>query len=232
MIRALEFEGRIRTISHLLAAKYGTPHLGNLADPTDEFVYIVLSRKTIERAYQAAFDRLKAAGSWAEIAAMDEAALEALIYGSGLERKKVTAIKTGLAAVKERFGAPDLARAATLPDDELFSFIADLPEVGPKSARCVMLYSFKRPEFPVDAHVGRVLARLGIFELLRVDLSAMDHKRKQAILADLVPPDLRYGLHVNLIAHGRDICRAVRPDCEHCPIAHLCQTGRIRLGAN
>ena len=43
------------------------------------------------------------------------------------------------------------------------AFLCTLPEIGPKSAACVMMCSLDRPAFPVDAHVGRVLERLGIF---------------------------------------------------------------------
>jgi len=50
----------ISAIDRVLHAVYGTPHLGNIQDPTSEFVYIALSRKTVERAYQRAFQNLGA----------------------------------------------------------------------------------------------------------------------------------------------------------------------------
>ena len=54
---------------------------------------------------------------------------------------------------------------------------------------------------------GRVLSRLGPYRELGLDLDGLDHKQLQAILANLVPPDLRYSLHVNLVCHGREVCR-------------------------
>ena len=59
------------------------------------------------------------------------------------------------------------------------------------------------PAFPVDAHVGRVLERLGLFRALGIDLEGTDHKAKQRLLWNAVPPALRYSLHVNLLVHGR-----------------------------
>ncbi len=49
--------------------------------------------------------------------------------------------------------------------------------------------------------------------------------REQAhkILEVLVPPDLYYPLHLNLIAHGRAICKAGRPRCEVCPLQKECE---------
>lgn len=215
-------EERLRWASRRLRALHGTPHLGNFANPTDEFVYIVLSRKTPERAYASAFTSLKRVGDWGRVLALGEQDLEATIRGGGLERKKARAIVGGLRAVEARFGTADLSRARRLVDEELVAFLSALPEVGPKSARCVMLYSFGRAVFPVDAHVGRVLARLGYMREIGVELLPMGHKERQRALEKTVPPDLRYGLHVNLIAHGRTICKALSPACQECFLVSRC----------
>lgn len=221
----LRVEEECRTVVKTLHGLYGTPHLGNRRNPTDEFIYIILSRKTPEKAYQKAFLNLKQFGSWEAIADLTESEIVSLIYGSGLEAFKAVAIKTGLLTIRIRFGRADLSLASPLNENELFNFLADLPGVGPKSARCIMLYAFGCPTFPVDTHVGRVLCRLGMFESLGVSLEEMDHKRRQAILSDLVPPDQRYSLRVNLIAHGRAVCFARRPQCERCPLVSHCLTG-------
>lgn len=223
------FEGCLRHLAARLHEVHGSPHLGNYSDPTDEFVFIVLSRKTAERAYLSAFASLKRVGSWERVMDLGESRIESLIYGCGLEGKKATAIAGGLRAIAERFGSTDLSRAASLADDELFSFLAGLPEVGPKSARCVMLYSFGRLTFPVDAHVGRVLARLGVMEKIGINLLPMGHKERQRALEDTIPPDLRYGLHVNLVAHGRAICRAASPACHACLLAPDCEYSKAAL---
>lgn len=217
-------ERALRWVAERLHAAHGTPHLGNLLDPTDELVLIALSRKTPERAYLSAFDALKRIGPWNVIAVMDAPEVARAIRGGGLEAKKARAILAALEAITHRFGAPDLSRAADLDDAALFELLAGLPEIGPKSARCVMLYSFDRPVFPVDAHVGRVLARLGCLRPLDIDLTPMGHRQRQRALEHVVPPDLRYGLHVNLIAHGRSTCSARAPRCAVCTLGPRCES--------
>src|SRR5207244_7406491 len=54
-----ELSARLLLIGRLLGSAYGTPDLGNKADPVDELVYIILSRRTRESAYQAAYDALR-----------------------------------------------------------------------------------------------------------------------------------------------------------------------------
>src|SRR5712671_579010 len=86
-----------------------------------------------------------------------------------------------------------------------------------------MMYSFGRQVFPADTHVGRVFSRLGPYRELGLSLEGRDHKKLQGDLADLVPPNLRHGLHVNLVQHGRTICRSERPLCNQCELRNFCQ---------
>ena len=77
-----------------------------------------------------------------------------------------------------------------------------------------MMYSFGRKVFPADTHVGRVLTRIGPYRELGLSLDGLDHKKLQRELAELMPPNLRYSLHVNLVEHGRAVCRSPKPLCE------------------
>lgn len=219
----------LREIARMMAILYGTPDLGNKKDPVDELVYIILSRKTREEAYQQAFDALKARfPSWDELLEAPREEVEELLRPSGLGEKKTVSVFGALRAVKERFGSCTLEPARGWSDEELESFLCSLPELHRKSAYCIMMYSFGRSVFPVDTHVGRTLARLGPYRELGLDLRGLDHKQLQVALADLVPPVLRYSLHVNLVMHGRDVCRAVKPLCGECPVRGFCRDYRER----
>ena len=88
-------------------------------------------------------------------------------------------------------------------------FFATFPKFSGK-AHCVMMYSFGRTVFPSDTHVGRVLARIGPYRELGLSLEGLDHKQLQRELAELIPPNLRYSLHVNLVKHGRAVCRSAK----------------------
>ena len=228
-VRALvdEVIGTLREVSRILAVVHGTPRLGNKNDAVDELVYIILSRKTREAAYQAAFDALKRRFcAWDDLLRADRAEVEGLLSASGLGEKKTASLFGALGALSKRFGSCTLEPARAWSDAELEAFLCSLPELHRKSAYCIMMYAFGRLVFPADTHVGRVLARLEPFRELGLLLGGRDHKELQAVLAELVPPNLRYSLHVNLIAHGREICRAQKPLCGECDLKGLCHSYR------
>jgi len=45
---------------------------------------------------------------------------------------------------------------ARMSDRQAEEFMDTMPGVGKKTARCVLMYSFDRPLFPVDAHCFRI----------------------------------------------------------------------------
>lgn len=230
-VRALVDDGisYLREIARLMAILHGTPDLGNKKDPVDEMVYIILSRKTREDAYQAAYAALKTRfPKWDDLLNAKRADVETLLSSSGLGDKKTSSIFCALQKLKERFGTCTLEPARSWSDEDLETFLCSIPELHRKSAYCIMMYAFGRPVFPVDTHVGRTLARLGPYRELGLDLEGIDHKQLQSILADLVPPALRYSLHVNLLSHGRDVCRAVKPLCGECSVRSFCRDFRKR----
>ena len=49
-----------------------------------------------------------------------------------------------------------------LPIKEARADLTSLKGVGPKTASCVLLFSFGMPAMPVDTHVHRVSQRLGL----------------------------------------------------------------------
>ena len=206
-------EHRLLAITSLLGRRYGTPDLGNKTDPVDELVYIILSRRTREGAYQAAFDALKARyATWEELADAPPTRSRTSIGFSGLGRRKAQSLKLALGALIDQLRSLHARADAFLGRrGGTRDFLCSLPEIGPKSAACVMMCSLDRPAFPVDAHVGRVLERLGTFRAVGIELAGTDHKVKQRLLWDAVPPVLRYPLHVNLLVHGRAICLPGQP---------------------
>lgn len=213
----------IREVARIAAVLHATPRLGNKSDPVDELVYIILSRKTREDAYQRAYDALRLTfPRWDDLLHATPEHVESLLSSSGLGEKKTASLFGALGAVKERFGSCTLEPARDWDDDRLEEFLVSLPELSRKSAYCVMMYAFGRQVLPVDTHVGRVMSRLDLYRDLGLGLEGLDHKQLQAILADLVPPNLRYSLHVNLLVHGREICRAQKPLCGECDLRGFC----------
>ena len=113
-------------------------------------------------------------------------------------------------------GHPDLAHLGKMADEEALDYLPGFRGVGVKTAACVLCFSLRRPVLPVDTHVHRIAARLG---LVPQRCSAAAAHR---ILNEIVPPEIRFDLHVQLIEHGRRVCRARRPACEECALAACC----------
>lgn len=223
---------RIHLLARMLSLCHGDPRLGNVEDPLDELVYVMLSRKTREDAYQQAFTALKLRfKTWDEARVASVAEIELLVRPSGLSEKKSRALVAALGMLHKRFGRCTLEPLRRWGDGAAAAFLCGLPEVSLKTAFCVMMYALGRAVFPVDAHVGRVLERIGLYSSLGFSLVGTGHKEKQHLLRHVIPPELRHPLHVNLVAHGREFCRARSPRCDECPVAKLCSYNRKRMAA-
>jgi DNA (cytosine-5)-methyltransferase 1 len=222
-----EEASRLQAIARILSVLHGDPRWGNPTDPVDDLVYILLSRATPIRTARTAFEALKREyADWDALLEAHPSRVARVIRSGGLEAKKVRAIRHALLALRQEFGSITLEPARDWTDERLFEFLTGLEEIGPKSAYCVMMYTMNRRVFPADTHVQRVLTRLGLHRESGLDLTDTHRKRRQVILGDLIPPILRYALHVNLIAHGQTVCRSKKPKCGECALNRFCTTYR------
>jgi endonuclease III len=207
----------IRKVNSRLIAAYGRTRLNNKDDPLDELIFIILSGKTQEASYLSTFDSLRRRfPTWTDAARARVRSIESAIKPGGLARKKSRAIKQLLRAIVSSVGQADLAFLRDLDDEAAYSFLRSLPGVGPKTARCVLSYSLGRPAFAVDAHVSRIVRRLGWSSHHRLTDAVHDR------LQEMIPPDTRLSLHVGLVLHGRITCTERNPRCSDCVLADLC----------
>lgn len=195
-----------------------TAPLGNRRNPLDELVYIQLSVRTREGAYQSTFPALRRRlrGRWGAILEMPNRELIQVLRSGGMARVKAARLRGMMEAIRHRFGRVSLAALRGMTDRDAESFLRSLPGVGPKVARCILLYSLDRSVFPVDTHCRRVLTRLGCAS------PSLDIKKSHDTLQRIVPVELRRSLHVNLIHHGRRTCMPTNPRCTECVLADLC----------
>jgi endonuclease III len=190
----------------------------------DELVATVLSQHTSDRNSERAFASLKARFPvWDDVLAAPAAAVADAIRQGGIADQKAVRIQRMLAVISEREGRLDLSRLHELDDAAVEEYLTSLPGVGLKTAACVLTFSMGRAAFPVDTHVLRVASRLGWLP------AGTTAEQAHGLLRDLVPPDIRYELHVALIAHGRTVCQARRPLCEGCALCARCAFGRSRV---
>ncbi|MBX5468439.1 MAG: endonuclease III [Thermoleophilaceae bacterium] len=217
----------MRAIRDRLRAAYGRPEPRPHRAPVDELILTVLSQNTNDRNRDVAYARLRERfprrdGSprpdWSAVRAAPEDAVEEAIRPGGISRVKARRIQEILRAL----GDDDLSRLADEPLEQAREELCSLPGVGRKTAACVLLFSFGRPDIPVDTHVFRVGTRLGLF---RPGASFEEAHDEILRLAD---PEDAYEVHVGLIRHGRRICTARNPRCPECPLLSLCPFGRER----
>ena len=91
-----------------------------------------------------------------------------------------------------------------------------LPGVGRKTANVVVAVAFDKPAMPVDTHVFRVSARIGLSKNAKTPFDT----EKQLVAH--IPQKLLSKAHHWLILHGRYVCLARKPKCEECGIKEIC----------
>jgi endonuclease III len=95
-----------------------------------------------------------------------------------------------------------------------------LPGVARKTANVVASELGEAQGIVVDTHVRRLAQRLALSR-------EQDPVKIERDLVKLVPHDhWRLFSHL-LIWHGRRVCDARRPDCEHCTVSNLCPSRRV-----
>jgi endonuclease III len=217
---------RVRAIRDRLRAFYGRPCNEPHHAPLDELVLTMLSQNTTDRNRDVAYARLRARfPDWEAVARAPVEEVEEAIRPGGISRVKSRRIQAMIGAIEGETGSLDLEALATAPRDDAIEFLERLPGVGRKTAACVLLFAFDRPEMPVDTHVYRVASRLGL-----IRPRASFEEAHDTLLAFTDPEDV-FELHINLIRHGRRICTARNPRCTECPLLRLCPYGRERVRA-
>ena len=211
---------RLRRIRDRLREAYGRPVQTSHLAPVDELVVTVLSQNTNDRNRDVAYGRLRERfPTWAAVRDAPEDEVEEAIRPGGISRIKAGRIQQ----ILRTLGDDDLGWLADAPLEQARAHLTALPGVGRKTAACVLLFSFGRPDIPVDTHVYRVGTRLGLF---RPNASFDEAHDELLRLAD---PEDAYEIHVGLIRHGRRTCTARAPDCPDCPLLRLCPYGRSRM---
>ncbi|HZU40414.1 MAG TPA: endonuclease III [Solirubrobacteraceae bacterium] len=221
---------RVRAVRDRLREIYGVPLTEPHGHPIAELVLTVLSQSTNDRnrdvAYLALRERFP---RWEDVRDAPVEEVEEAIRPGGISRVKSARIRSILAAITATSPVPGASAAAAAPAPPLSldwlagqpveraqEYLTALPGVGRKTAACVLLFAFGMRDVPVDTHVSRVGARLGLlpagapFEVLHDEMLA------------ITPRGAELELHMNLLRHGRRTCHARRPDCPGCALRRMC----------
>ncbi|MBR6672718.1 MAG: endonuclease III [Alistipes sp.] len=101
-----------------------------------------------------------------------------------------------------------------------------LPGVGRKTANVVGAVVWQKEVMPVDTHVFRVAARIGLSHNARTPLQT-ERQLERHFPGELLPV-----AHHWLILHGRYVCTARNPKCGKCGIREWCRDFSRRNSVN
>lgn len=94
-----------------------------------------------------------------------------------------------------------------------------LPGVGRKTANVLGAVLWQKEVMPVDTHVFRVSARMGLTRSAKTPLQTELQLEKH------IPSHLLPIAHHWLILHGRYVCTARAPKCSTCGVREWCKSG-------
>jgi len=147
----------------------------------------------------------------ADFAQADPRVLEEDIRSTGFFRNKTKSILGASKKIVDDFGGKVPNRMEDL---------ITLPGVARKTANIVLSSAYKKPEgIAVDTHVKRLSQRLGLSEEKNPDKIEQD-------LMNLIPRKDWIDFNYMLVNHGRQTCRARKPDCPGCMLNSLCPSAQ------
>ncbi|MHB1001387.1 MAG: endonuclease III domain-containing protein [Armatimonadota bacterium] len=214
----------VKQITALLEESYGCPECKPSYNPLDELIYTILSQTTSAVNYNRAFSNLREQfKSWDDVRTADSSSIESAIRVGGLAKIKSQRIKNVLNQIYSMRNELSLDFLADMPAFEARDYLMQFDGVGIKTASCVLMFSLCKPVLPVDTHVHRITQRLGVID------RSVSAEVAHAILQKMVLDELVYSFHVNLVAHGRQVCKAQNPACDICSLLTICPYGQKSL---
>lgn len=213
---------KLSRVAALLRQAYGPCRPPRRRDnPLDTLIQTILSQNTSDvnsdRAYAALRRRFP---DWEGVHQAPLRALISTIRSGGLANIKAVRIKALLDEIWAEQGHFDLSFLRDLSDEEVHAYLGRFKGIGSKTVACVLLFGMGRPAFPVDTHVFRVCRRLGLLD------GRPTPEKAQEFLGARIPPGDRRALHLHLVRHGRQVCKAQRPLCATCMLARVCDAVR------
>jgi len=204
-------------IAKLLARVYGKGRWVAEGEPLDSLIGTILSQNTSDVNSGRAFASLKSEfPTWERAERATSRQIASAIRHGGLSGIKSRRIKAILSEIKRKTGRLDLGFLNWMSLRGGYDYLLSYKGVGPKTAACVLLFTCRKPIFPVDTHILRIAKRLG-WARPKESAGAFQERMRGRI-----PRGWVYSLHINLIAHGRGVCKARSPKCGECVLVKLC----------
>lgn len=203
---------RAEEVCKLLNEEYGTDLRCYLEYDSDSpwqllFATILSAQCTDERVNIVTRELFKKYPTLESVAAADVSEFEKDIYSIGFYRNKAKNIISCANALLEDF-------SGEVPSD--IDDLTSLPGVGRKTANVIRGNIYGIKSIVVDTHVKRVSTLLGLTK-------DEDPVKIEYELMKLLPEDQWILYNFQVIAHGRKVCIARRPQCENCILKEVCK---------
>ena len=200
---------RVHQIMEILDARYGSnpPTFLKSSNAWQLLFATILSAQCTDDRVNMVTEKLfKKYVDLEAFAAADIAELEEDIKSTGFYHNKAKNIKACAGELLKRFDG-------VVPDT--IEELVTLPGVGRKTGNLILGHVYHKNAIVVDTHVKRVSNRLGLAE-------SDDPTKTEYQLNETVPEEYWIRWNTHIIALGRNFCKSASPDCEGCPVKHLC----------
>jgi endonuclease III len=130
-----------------------------------------------------------------------------------------------------QFGG-DLEQILKWPYARAKKALKEFPSIGDPGAEKILLFCGVGQGLPLESNGLRVLTRVGYGRPHLKNYGAMYKSVQEAIAPEL--PKSAQALvkaHLLLREHGKTICRDKSPECQECPVSHLCAYPKSRAAA-
>lgn len=203
-----EARERILNIVPVLRETYPDAKIAlNFSNPLELYVATVLSAQCTDvRVNMVTSDLFKKYESVEDWASTELEELQNDIRSTGFYRNKAKNIRNGCRYMIENFGGEV---PGTMEE------LLKLPGVGRKTANVLLGNVFDTPGITCDTHVIRLSRRLELSE-------HSDPVKLEFDLAEIVDREDWTDFSHLIIFHGRNTCKARKPDCEACTISEYC----------
>lgn len=208
----------IRQLHRDLIDLHGRPSETYSEDGVRQLLTTILSQNVTDTQTARAAENLFATyPDYAAMEAADHDELADVISDVGLMNQKADRIQRSLERIRtETGGEYTLAFLDRMDTADAQDWLTGIKGVGPKTANVVLNFHFEKPTFAVDTHIERLSTRFGLIE----ESTTADQAHE--VLNEAIPDDIKYSLHVLLIAHGKEYCSAQNPDCANPVCASYC----------
>jgi endonuclease-3 len=208
-----------------LEEELGIPYEENPLPPLENLMLTLLSQNTNDVNRDKAYQRLRQRfPDWKAVMQADVTDVADAIRVAGLANQKSQRMQNILRWIFQQYGGLNLDVLCRMDPQEAIDTFCQLKGIGIKTISVVLAFSCGVDIFPVDTHVHRICNRIG---LVKPATKSAEHTFER--MQTRVPEGKSFSFHLQLIHHGRTICRARKPLCEQCPLKSLCdryQEGR------